>query len=151
MSLQIKTNIVEINDNTNVENLLLDNNIRSCFVTGATNLFKADIVEVKSIPFNDTQAPSIIVDLFNTISITKDKITFLHIICETQILNPADVKDPVSFNVIFDVATVPFVLGKVSQFQMLDLSQFNKDIRIDGLSLTTGKKATLIIVAGGNL
>jgi len=151
MSLKIKTNIVKINDNTNVEDELLNNNIRSCFVTGATNLFKADVVEVKEIPFDKAQAASLVIDLFNTISIAKDKLTFLHVVCETQILKPADVKDPISFNVTFDAATTPIFLGKTSQFQMLDISSFVRDVRIDGMVLATDKEAILTIIAGGNL
>jgi len=147
MGVQIKTTIIEVDQALDKTKDIVENNVNSCFVTGAINTFLAERIEDKSLEFKGTEVISI--QLFDEISIPIAKTTFVYIACRTKILLPADVVDPIKFQITFDSTGTPLVLGKFSEFELIDMEAFTKPILVDDITIPTDKTLELFIIVGG--
>lgn len=155
MGIVVRTNISELQELDNSENLLLNNLIKG-FNTAD---FKVDNIDVKKLILSNDQSEtslsnSISLDFGNTFfnifehtSISKDKCTFIHICCMKKVISPLDISIPIKFNIKLE--GVDLSLGSFSQFQLLDIKNLNYNLIIQDIVLKADEKANLLIIIGG--
>lgn len=106
--------------------------------------FKVEAVEIQNYLIDKGQSASFSLDLFDTIKIDKVKATFLHIFCYDVSGDENSVPEGINFRLKMGAV----VIGRMSQFQMVNLSNYNLDIVADQIIVNTGKVANLVVIVG---
>jgi len=144
MSLKIQTTLTEEQEGS-LENQFLVNNL----IEGdESSDFQIDAVDRKIFSVSYTLSATYSINIFDHVSITKANATFIHVLCYKRETSTSVTPDPIKFTVSFDAVEV----FKGSQFQLANISDFDKEILISEIAgLAAGEYATLIIVVGGKL
>jgi len=143
MKLNIKTQIVR-EDTDFLKNKHLTESIFEASSDALAAEFKVDSVITDNYLIDQTEAGTFSLDLFNTIKIDKSKAIFIHIFAYEITGDENKLPDPIEFQLTLGGV----IIGKFSQFQLLNISNYTSDIVIDQFNVGLDKVANLVIVVG---
>lgn len=158
MKFTVSTNITELESNL-LKNQSIFNNYFEGRDDNTDPAFIIANADVKKFRITDITAGSFSKNISELVDVSKKNISFIHVFCYNATSDPTINPDPIRFKVHLikdtddsystsSAAHSDIFLGRMSQFQLANLTELDSDIIISAPDVPIAQAANLIVVIG---
>lgn len=158
MKITVSTNITE-EESDLLKNKSVFNNYFEGRDSNVSPNFIVEGLEIKKFKVKYADRNTFHRNIAELVAISQKRITFIHIFCYNSTDNPQENPTPIRFKVVLtkdldnsfsnsSIDASNITLGRMSQFQMANITGLDADINISKLEIPTDATANLIIIVG---